>query len=92
LQRILETSGIRYIHYAELGVPKKIRLELASSGDWDWFFKWYDDNVIPRLKELNLQALQPPIAIMCLELDPTKCHRHRIALALEKRGLRGLDL
>jgi ParB/RepB/Spo0J family partition protein len=33
-----------------------------------------------------------PIAFMCRELDPTKCHRHRIAKALEEHGKTSLDL
>jgi ParB family chromosome partitioning protein len=95
LSRILKQNNIKYVHYPELGVPEDIREKLAKTGDYEWFFKWYDENVVQkRLAEsVDLESLSYPIAIMCVELDPTKCHRHRIALWLEKeKGLRGYDL
>jgi ParB family chromosome partitioning protein len=92
LEKTLSQNGLKYVHYPKLGVPREIRLKLAKSENWDWFFKWYDENVIPRMKKIDFESLAYPIAIMCVELDPTKCHRHRIAIALERRGLKGLDL
>lgn len=93
LEAILQECGIDYIHHPKLGVPSEIRRQLGKTGDYDWFFKQYDENVIPKLdEEVDLETLSYPIAIMCVELDPTKCHRHRIAFALEERGLRGYDL
>ena len=93
LEKTLQRHAIRYVHHPELGVPSNIRRKLGETGDYDWFFKQYDENVIPKLgEEVDLQSLNYPIAVMCVELDPTKCHRHRIALALEERGLRGYDL
>ena len=92
-EETLRKHDIDYVHYPELGVPSEIRRKLGETGDYNWFFKQYDENVIPRLdEEIDLETLKYPIAIMCVELDPTKCHRHRIALALEERGLRGYDL
>ena len=93
LEETLRRHEINYVHHPELGVPSEIRSKLGETGDYDWFFKQYDENVIPKLdEEVDLETLSYPIAIMCVELDPTKCHRHRIALALEERGLRGYDL
>ena len=93
LEETMRKHEIGYVHYPELGVPSGIRRELGETGDYGWFFKQYDENVIPKLdEEVDLETLNHPIAIMCVELDPTKCHRHRIALALEERGLRGYDL
>lgn len=92
LANVLKASGIGYLHYPDLGVPEETRRKLGETGDHEWFFKWYDDNILPNLKNLNLKALASPVAMMCVELDLTKCHRHRIALALEKQGLRGYDL
>lgn len=92
LVNILKENGIEYVHYPELGVPEDSRRKLAETGDYEWFFGWYDDNILPNLKNINFRVLASPMAIMCVELDPTKCHRHRIALALEKQGLRGYDL
>lgn len=92
LARTLRKYGINYQHYRELGVPTDIRKKLADTGDFEQFFKWYDKNVVSKLEEVDLENLGYPIAVMCVEYDPTKCHRHRIALALETRGLRGIDL
>ena len=93
LMNVLKGNNIEYVHYPELGVPEDMRRRLAETEDYDWFFRAYDDNILPNLgRSVNLEALARPVAIMCVELDPTKCHRHRIALALENQGLRGYDL
>jgi hypothetical protein len=92
LANVLKENNIEYIHYPELGVPEEMRRKLAETEDYESFFKWYDDNVLPNLTNINLKALPYPVAMMCVEFDPTKCHRHRIALALEKQGFRGYDL
>jgi ParB family chromosome partitioning protein len=92
LEKVLTAQGITYIHYPELGVPEEIREKLAETGDYSWFFNWYDNNILPNLDEVDLETLAYPIALMCVEFDPTRCHRHRIALALEERGLKGCDL
>jgi len=94
LRKVLKKNRIKYVHYPELGVPENMRKELAKTGDYDRFFQWYDSNVVRKqlAGSADFETLSYPIAIMCVELDPTKCHRHRIALALEKRGLRGIDL
>jgi ParB/RepB/Spo0J family partition protein len=93
ISKVLKANNIKYIHHPQLGVPENIREELAKTGDYDKFFKWYDENVIQiQLESIDFDTLNYPIALMCVEFDPTKCHRHRIALALEKKGLRGIDL
>ena len=92
LEKTLNKNDILYRHFLELGVPKEIRLKLAKTGDYNWFFGWYDKNIIPELDEAGFDALKRPFVVMCVELDPTKCHRHRIALALEKKGLKSFDL
>jgi len=95
ISKVLKKNGIKYVHYPELGVHEEVREKLAKTGDYDWFFRWYDENVVKKQLSgsVDLETLNYPIAIMCTELDPTKCHRHRIALWLEEeRGLRGYDL
>jgi ParB family chromosome partitioning protein len=94
LQTTLTANGINYVHYPELGVPREIRLKLRQSSNQDWFSEWYDVNVLSHANEqlTQFETISRPIAIMCVEIDPTKCHRHRIALALEERGFKTLDL
>jgi hypothetical protein len=92
LAESMRKNGIKYVHRPELGVPSEVRRKLEETGDYDWFFKEYDQKTAPELNKLNLKDFTQTIAFMCVELDPTKCHRHRIALELEKRGYRGFDL
>lgn len=94
LSKELGSRGFKYRHFAELGVPREIREKLAESGDFELYNKWYDEHILTKglLDSEDFRTLEYPIAIMCTEFDPTKCHRHRIALVLERRGLRGIDL
>jgi ParB/RepB/Spo0J family partition protein len=94
LSAALVDGGIQYVHHPHLGVPTEIRREAARTADLAPLFSWYDENVIPTLGDglTILDGLQGPVAFMCVELDPRKCHRHRIAQALEARGLKTYDL
>ena len=95
ISQLMKNNNIKYLHLPELGVPYEIRQKLAQNLDYNWFFNWYDKNILKEdvlNKKINQKIMEFPIAIMCTEFDPTKCHRHRIALALEKRGLTSLDL
>ncbi len=93
LAKALEAKGIRYEGHPELGVPKEQREKLAKSGNWSAMFEWYDKNVVPKLDNmLNGGKPKGLAAFLCVEKDPTKCHRHRIAKALEAKGLKSIDL
>jgi uncharacterized protein (DUF488 family) len=95
LQGILERAGFQYLHLKEWGVPREIRAKAIESGTRDTIWEWYDQRVVSRWFELNLHRflnLEHPVAMMCVECDPTECHRHRLFLALERQGLQGFDL
>lgn len=80
LNKILSLNEITYRHIPELGVPRDIRNSLGETGDYVQFFTWYDDNVLPQLAQIAPELGNDyPVAFMCTEFDPTKCHRHRIA-------------
>lgn len=91
----VEGAGISYIHAPDLGVPRDIRAKAIESGTRETIWHWYDEHVVgPRIGRnlhwfLNLEL---PAALMCVEIDPHECHRHRLSTALEKQGLRGFDL
>jgi uncharacterized protein (DUF488 family) len=94
-QKRIERAGMVYLHAQECGVPKDIRAKAMATGSRDTIWNWYDANVVNRYFEFNLHwfmNLEHPTAMMCVEHDPEECHRHRIAIALEKNGLRGYDL
>lgn len=93
LQKHLADAGIDYVHVPDLGVPRDIRGKASGESTRAAIWDWYDRHVLPFV---NLHAFynsgDHPIALLCTEVDPTSCHRHRLALALEKRGMRGFDL
>lgn len=96
LRALLEQRGIHYTHRPELGVPRDIRAKAIDTGSRDVIWDWYDEHVvnpvlIDRLHYF-LNSVEHPIALMCVELDPAECHRHRISLALERLGLQSFDL
>ena len=87
LKQHLTDNGIIYIHRRNLGVPRNIRTETNRSLIWEW----YDRYVVATLtvEEVGISSsVNRPIALMCVEADPTSCHRHRLAIALERLGLR----
>ena len=95
LQRAVEGAGIHYHHIRQWGLPKSIRTQAVETGTRDTIWQWYDCCVVDLHFERNLHwflNLEHPVAMMCMEHDPTECHRHRIFLALERHGLRGFDL
>lgn len=95
LIRHLEAHGIEYVHFPDLGIPRDVRALVVGKPNRDDLWEWYDANVAESFAA-NLHrffnATDHPVAMMCTELDPTACHRHRLCLALERKGLRGFDL
>jgi len=94
-KRILERAGVEYLHVPELGVPRDIRARAIATGSREVIWEWYDRNVVVRFLRKNLQefkTLKYRVALMCVEADPTECHRHRLFQALEDNGLQGYDL
>lgn len=93
--RLLQ-SGLLYIHLRSLGVPREVRLRASGASSRDVIWEWYDEHVLPQYAGRNLHylfnALEHPIALMCVEADPSECHRHRLFQALEELGLTGFDL
>ena len=94
LIRLLERHGIRYAHAPELGVPRDIRAKAIETGSRDIIWTWYDENVVASWLNLHLflNGFEHPVALMCTEIDPHECHRHRLSLALEAMGLTSYDL
>lgn len=95
LSRILSEHGICYAHVPELGVPRDIRAKAIETGTRDIIWEWYD-NVVESFLGGNLHfflnGFNHPVALMCTEIDPRECHRHRLSLALEEMGMRGFEI
>lgn len=96
LRVYLEGQGIHYVHAPELGVPRDIRAKAIDAQSRDVIWDWYDEYVVQPFIGQNLHrflnTLEHPVAMMCAEVDPAECHRHRLFLALEDKRLRGFDL
>lgn len=96
LNRYITECGLVYVHLRELGVPREVRQRASNAANRDLIWDWYDENVLPIYAGRNLHyflnAVEHPIALMCVEADPIECHRHRLFQALEDRGLVGFDL
>lgn len=96
LRQIVEAARIHYVHMPELGVPRDIRAKAIETGSRDVIWEWYDRYVVEPYMGMNLDrflnSVEHPVAMMCVEIDPGECHRHRLCLALEGMGFRGFDL
>jgi len=96
LKKSLEENGINYLHKPDWGVPRDIRAFSIGKQTRNDIWAWYDTNVLPEIIKKNLDdffnSMEHPIAMMCVEYDPTECHRHRIFLGLERLGFIGCDL
>ena len=96
LSRAAEERGLIYVHSRELGVPRDIRARAIEAGTRDVIWSWYDETIVTSYVGRNLHrffnCLEHPVALMCVEIDPRECHRHRLSQALEDMGLIGFDL
>ena len=96
LEASLCEADIDYVHLPNLGVPRDVRAMAVGRSTRRGIWAWYDTWVVERFATRNLDwffnAGEHPLALMCVELDPTSCHRHRLAIALERQGLRFFDL
>ncbi len=95
LAHLLSSQGIYYSHLPELGVPRDIRAKAIETGNRDVIWDWYDDMITSLVRwnlHFFLNGFEHPVALMCTEIDPHECHRHRLSLALEKKGMRGFEI
>ena len=96
LKRAVEERGMIYSHFPQLGVPRDIRAMAIETGTRDVIWEWYDQHIVAQYVRRNLHrffnTLVHPVALMCVEIDPQECHRHRLSLALEAMGLSSFDL
>ena len=87
LESRVRSRGIEYRHRPDLGVPSEVRNHVReTAGSYGDLFSWYDDRLAATgvLESLDDVRSRHPL-FLCTELGPTFCHRHRLALQLEKR-------
>lgn len=85
----LAQNGMGYVHMPALGTPKAGR-EAAARGERDRFDAIFAAQLaLPEahaaLEDVATLAQRWRIALLCLEREPARCHRSRIADALSPR-------
>lgn len=90
LSKACEGVGITYVHLPELGIASDRRRGLSTEADYRSLFESYERESVPGLK-FPLRKIRELIerdghrvALTCYEADPSLCHRHCVAAALEK--------
>ena len=92
LAKALPSAGIRYAHLPRLGGLRRARKD-SPNGAWhNASFRGFADYMQTGefeegLVELRALARDGPVAVMCAESVPWRCHRSLIADALFARGV-----
>jgi uncharacterized protein (DUF488 family) len=93
LASTLAGAGIRYVHLPHLGGLRRARKGSEENAGWhNASFRGYADHMqTPEfeegLVELRALAREGPVAVMCAEAVPWRCHRSLLADALLARGV-----
>ena len=97
LKRSLESKGITYMHFRELGGLRKAKKDSINTGWQNASFRGFADYMQTRefvsaIRRLVQLAKQGRVAIMCAEGNPFRCHRSLVADALTVRKTRVLHI
>jgi uncharacterized protein (DUF488 family) len=89
LSRLCENVCIEYQHCPQLGVPREWRQGLGTSADYEALFARYEAVVLGReaaaVDRVAAMVIEKPTALMCMEADPARCHRSRLAEAVSRK-------
>lgn len=96
LKARLESEGIEYLHFVDLGDPKPGR-EAARAGRYGEFRKIYSRHLKTDRAQDALAALAEAVkdsetCLLCFEHDPTVCHRSIVGEWLKTTGVDVFDL
>ena len=93
LSGTLAAAGLGYVHLSELGGLRHPRRDSPNTGWRNASFRGYADYMLTRDFQAGLDTLlglatkRGPIAIMCAEAVPWRCHRSLVADSLLARGV-----
>ena len=91
----VRTAGIGYRHLAELGGRRQSSPDSLNAAWRNESFRAYADYMATdafRAAIDELLALPSPVAIMCAEAVPWRCHRNLVSDELTRRGLEVLHI
>lgn len=83
LQNACEGTGIKYIHYPDVGIVSENRKNLNTQKDYDRLFEKYKKENLPNTLNTQKQILkiinkQKRIALTCFEANIHQCHRKHL--------------
>ena len=84
LQNACEGTGIKYIHFPEVGIVSESRTNLNTQADYDRLFEEYKNenlkDTLPTQNEIfDLIKSHKRIALTCFEANINQCHRKSLA-------------
>ncbi len=85
LAKNLNHSGVEYLHMAELGCPKPIRIRYRADDDWARYTKDFRLHLLAQqtaVLRLADRVCQSNHALLCFEADYNFCHRSMVAEAI----------
>jgi len=86
LDRLCGKVQIKYSHFPQLGIPSDLRHGLETTSQYEALFSRYEADILPRegkvLAKVAALMTERPSVLMCMEADPSRCHRSRLASAV----------
>jgi uncharacterized protein (DUF488 family) len=83
LANLCEGYGIDYTHLPKLGIESKYRKEIKTEADRRALLSYYETEILKRGAEevgaVSRLMSDKPSVLMCLESDPSRCHRSVLA-------------
>jgi uncharacterized protein (DUF488 family) len=94
LDRLCGKVQIKYSHFPQLGIPSGLRDGLGSVSQYEALFSRYEADILPGEGKAVAQVValmkERPSVLMCMESDPSRCHRSRLASTVA--GTTGLPI
>jgi uncharacterized protein (DUF488 family) len=94
LDRLCGKVQIKYSHFPQLGILSDLRHGVETTSQYEALFSRYEADILPREGKAVAQVAalmnERPSVLMCMEADPSRCHRSRLASAVA--GATGLPI
>ncbi len=89
-KQYIESTGMKYIHIPEMGIPSSMRKGLGTNISHESLFRKYETELLPNHEEaqkrlLNLLTEYSRVALVCFEADHHFCHRNTLIEHLQKK-------
>jgi len=79
---------LTYRHFPELGIPREERAGIETRADSDALLDRYERTTLTRelgaVSEVARLAREETSVLVCVEADPARCHRTRVARAVSR--------